>query len=189
MDADQVNELIERTKAESLDRRRAAAQELRALLLREGKPGKDDHARLLEVAGALGLQAEQLPEVLEIVTKLERYDRLLSEEGERLAEHKRAHVALKEFDDAVEAARAKAFDEAAEKRLPIAAEENRIGARIAELEEPRRWRSTVAAKWSAIVEGISHEEAFNHRSFDQANPPGKAHRGAGAPAVQAPHIG
>ncbi len=180
MDTAEVNELIERTKAESLARRRAAAQELRALLLKEGKPGKGDHARLLELAGVLDIKTDQLPEVLEVLQKLERYDRMLSEREERVAAHKRAVVALRDFDSQVEAARARAFDEAAQKRLPLATEENKAASRIRELQEPRQWRGTVAAKWSAIVQGISYDEAF-----EQMNPQAVPHGGA----VQAPELG
>ncbi len=86
MDTTQVSEIILRMKADALERRRAAAKELRGLLLNDGKPGKGDHARLIELAGVLGLQPEQLPEVLENLQKLERFDRLMAEEADRKAD-------------------------------------------------------------------------------------------------------
>lgn len=160
MDANQVTELIQKTRADAQERRRAAAEELRVLLLNEGKPGKSDHTRLFELAGVLGLQPEQLPEVLDILQKLARYDQLLTEEADRKADLSRAIAEVAALEKVIEDDARKFETECAARREPVYARKQAAETRVRELAEPRQWRVTVAAKWAAIVEGVSYEEAF-----------------------------
>ena len=173
MDATQVNELIERTKAEALDRRRAAGQELRTLLLGKDKPGKSDHDRLLELCGVLGIQTEQLPDVLELVRKIQRYEHLLAEEPVRLAEHRAAIREETDLERAVGEELKKLNADADARRAPVLQRKRASALRLEELKEPHQWATTAQAKWEALVEGISHEEALE-RKVQRATPHGSA---------------
>ena len=161
MDTTEVNELIERTKAESLNRRRAAAQELRTILLKEGKPGKSDHARLLELAGSLGIEAEQLPEVLETVQQLEWCQKVLADADARQVAYKAATDAVAQAEKAEEARRQQAQREAEERMRPLLEGRSTAFRLTQEVNEAKRKESTLAIRWMAILLGISTEEAFD----------------------------
>ncbi len=185
MDTTQVSEIILRMKADALERRRAAAKELRGLLLNDGKPGKGDHARLIELAGVLGLQPEQLPEVLENLQKLERFDRLMAEEADRKADLNRAIAEVAALEKVIEDDARKFEAECAARREPVYARKQAAETRVRELAEPRQWRVTVAAKWAAIVEGVSYEEAFE-QSRSRGTPHGAVE---GRQTTVAPRVG
>lgn len=187
MDATQVNDLIEQTKAEAARRRQAAADELRALLLKEGKPGKSEHARLLELADVLDIRPEQLPEVLSTLQLLARYERILAAEEELKADSRAVVDAAAEMDRweqaELERARERVQKEAESRRAPITQKQAEVYARKRELQEAMQWHSTVAAKWASIVEGVDFSVAFarlHPRTIPHGAP---ANRAVAAPAA------
>jgi hypothetical protein len=175
MDADQVNSLVAKAQAEALARRQAAAEELHGLLLQQGKPTDGDEKHIADCLEVLGVGADKLPEILDIVTKLDRYEALMADLPARTAAVGATHCKLAEFDQETEALRARMYDERMAKREPLAAAESRATCKQNETREAQQWLSTYRAKWQGIVEGISHEEILEHN-----RPRGTPH---GAPAM------
>ena len=157
MDADVAKILVEKARAESRARRQAAADELRGLLLQQGKPTDDAAKRIADALEVLGIRADELPGVLEVVQKLENYEALMADQPNRVAAVGVAHKKLAEFDAAAEAQRKRFYDETMAKREPLQAVESQAVAMQNETREAQQWLSTVRAKWQGIVEGISHE--------------------------------
>jgi hypothetical protein len=178
MDADTINTLVAKAQAEALGRRQAAADELRRLLLQQGKPSGDDEKRIADALEVLGIRADELPAVLEVVQKLANYEALMADLPNRIAAVGAAHMKLAEFDAAAEVRRQQFFDEMAAKRLPLAAAESRALGKQYETREAQQWVSTYRAKWQGIIEGISHEEIL-----ERNRPHGTPH---GAPTSHQP---
>ena len=158
MDADQVNLLVNRARAEALARRQAAADSLRGLLLRKGAPSPGDEKRIADDLEVLGIRADELPGVLEIVQKLEGYEALIADLPARVAAVGVAHRRLAEFDAAAEAQRKRFYDETMAKREPLQVAEGHAVAMQNETREAQQWLSTVRANWQGIVEGISPQK-------------------------------
>ena len=158
MDADQVNSLVEKARAEALARRQAAADSLRGLLLQQGKPTDGDEKRIADDLEVLGIRADELPGVLELVQKLDSFETLMADLPNRMAAVGAAHCNLSKFDVETEALRARMYDERMAKRQPLEAAENHARGKQYETREAQQWLSTVRAKWQAIVEGGNYEE-------------------------------
>ena len=177
MDAEQVNSLVAKAQAEALARRQAAADELRGLLLQQDKPTKDDEKRLADALEVLGIRADELPGVLELVQKLARYEELMADLPARTAAAGAAHMKLAELDAAADAQRKRFEDELAAKRVPLAIAESQAVCRLHETRAAQQWLSTYRAKWQAIVVGGDYQDIL-----ERGRPRGTPH---GGPAVAA----
>jgi hypothetical protein len=126
--------------------------------LQQGKPTDGDEIRIADALEVLGIRADELPGVLEIVQKLDRYEQFMADLPNRVAAVGDARMKLSEFDKAAEAQRIQLYNETAAKRKPLEAAENHALGKQNETREAQQWVSTFRAKWQGIVEGIGYEE-------------------------------
>jgi len=176
MDADQVNSLVEKARAEALARRQSAADELRGILLQTGKPSAAAEGRIADAIELLGIKGHELPNVLEVVNQLDRFEVLMADLPARVAAVGVAHKKLAEFDAAAAVRRQQLESELLAERLPLEAAEGSALSKQHETREAQQWLSTFRMKWQAIVEGVDYEE------IQDRNRPRGVPRGARAPS-------
>lgn len=155
-----VGTLVDHVRADSETRKRAAADQLWEVLLRNDKPKTGDEERLADAIGTLGINAESLPEILEIVQTLARSEQLVAELDERRQAAGQANRELTAVDDWVAAEHERIAAEADAKRQPLQRAKADADRRLRDAEEARRMLGNYRAKWFSLVDGISFEAAL-----------------------------
>lgn len=159
---DEARSLVEEAKARKLATRRAAADELRTLLLRNEKPKPGDEGRLIELMEELSIEPERLPEVLELVKKLDAYETLESRHEEIHDAHRKAQLDLFQVDEWEKAELARISREATAKREEKGRAVGRASIPLREIQESTKWASTWNAQWALLrdgtVAGTVHEQ-------------------------------
>ena len=168
------NSLIETVKADAQARRRQAADKLRELLLRESKPRRGDADDLAAIMVVLGLRAEDLPDLVVVVQRLARYEGLIEGWGDVCVAELGARKRLLAVDAWATGEHARVDAEAKAKREPLQAELGQIQGHKTEIAEARRWLMTLQARWLALGEGISEEQALDRLRVSGGMPDGAA---------------
>ncbi|MBN2128274.1 MAG: hypothetical protein JW741_02220 [Sedimentisphaerales bacterium] len=151
--------LIEQVKADKLAKRRAAAKQLREILLRANKPQRGDKDALPELMGVLGVTFDDLASLQECVNTAARYAALLEEEGENAQASRKLHVELAQVDEWAADEHLRVDKEAESKRAAIRPQLGEVNRKRAEITQARQQAVNIAAPWIALREGITVDEA------------------------------
>jgi len=154
-----IDSLIAKFSADALTRRRGAAEQLRSVLLRASSPKSGDEKLLGDLVEMLGLQIEELPRILETVQTLARYEALVGQWDDLRAAEADAQRAVSGIEEWAQAEHARIERAAEAKRQPLMGNLNRAQTRVREAQEARQWVSTFRARWKALADGITEEEA------------------------------
>jgi len=152
-------DLVQQARAANLSRRRAAGDELRALLTRNASPKEGDEQRLLELMEVLDIRAEDLPAVVNLLEEIQGHEAACAKAQEAVLERSRASAELNTVNAWFEAELAKLNAEAEAKRGPLEATLGRAQGIIRGQAEARRLLSIRLPEWQALVDGTSVEEA------------------------------
>ena len=174
MAMENVGGLIDTVRVGAQARRREAAEQLRTLLLRNENPKRGDAEQLAAAMVILGLRAEDLPELLTTAQRLARYEGLVGEWGAVAVAQGDVAKRLATVDAWVAGEHARVDAEAKAKREPLQSELAQNQHHRAEIAEARRWLTTLQARWLALGEGITQEEAFERVRASGGMPDGAA---------------
>lgn len=153
MSTELVAGTIERAKAQMLANRQTAGERLRELLRRNAKPQAGDDGKLVELVAELNIGLDELPAVLELAQKLDRYEELLPEESPAELARCNAVQAIDKIDAEAVEAHEQIDRDAKARKVPFQKELGMAHQKLRECGEARRWIANARANWSLIVDG------------------------------------
>ncbi|GMU22837.1 MAG: hypothetical protein AMXMBFR13_29210 [Phycisphaerae bacterium] len=155
----QTAALVERAKAEALNRRMAAADELEALVLRGDKPKPGDEDRALELLAALGVPAKSFEEVFTLIKTRHEWKGLIQRGDQAGSLEFQARQEILAVDQWAEDCKAAIDREAREKKAPIESRLSQARSDINWARHPRQHLINKDIEWKMLRKGLTQDEA------------------------------
>ena len=151
--------LCEKARAETLAKRVAAGDEMRALIQRNNHPRKGDEERMIECMGVLGISSKQLPEVVQLLEEMAGHESLIAQEADARQMAKESGQGLQEVNSWREAEIQRIEQEAATRREPLTNQSGQAASTLHQIGEARRLLSICRPRWKSLVEQCTFDEA------------------------------